>query len=125
MYPHRSLKICEILLFLKNSGKILVHKNDHDSCMARFRRFGQRMFVSRVVFIGPQILKTKAANDSDGLLYGLLVTAGQCSLLNVLESLSLRIGYSKRMLVAGTDWQYSIRSSLGLYWDFSAGRQGP
>ncbi len=58
--------------------------------------FRAQMFVFRVVFIGPQVFKTKTANYSDGLGYGLLVT------VNVLESLSLRIGYAKRMLVAVT-----------------------
>ncbi len=33
-----------------------------------------------MVFIGPQVFKTKDANDSDGLGYGLLVPAGQWSM---------------------------------------------
>ena len=49
------------------------------SCMARFRRFGQQMCVPRVVFIGQQHFKTKAANDLNELGYGLLVTIGQLS----------------------------------------------
>ena len=48
--------------------------------MARFRRFGEQMFVFRVVFIGPQVFKTKDAYDSDELGYGLQVTAGQWSM---------------------------------------------
>ncbi len=45
-----------------------------------FCHFGERVFAFRVVFIGPQVFKTKAANDSDGLGYDLLVTAGQWSM---------------------------------------------
>ena len=37
-------------------------------------------FVFRVVFIGPQVFKTKDANDSEGLGYGLLVPAGLWSM---------------------------------------------
>ena len=33
--------------------------------MARILRFGEQMLVSRVVFIGPQVFKTKVENDSD------------------------------------------------------------
>jgi hypothetical protein len=33
--------------------------------MARFLRFGEQMLVSRVVFIGLQVFKTKVENDSD------------------------------------------------------------
>ena len=35
---------------------------------------------NRVEFRGPQVFKTKDANDLDGLGYGLLVTAGQWSM---------------------------------------------
>jgi hypothetical protein len=64
------------------------------ACVPRFWQFGEQEFVFRVVFIGPQVFKTKDANDSEGLGYGLR------PVVNVLESLSLRIGYAKRMLVA-------------------------
>ena len=33
--------------------------------MARFRRFGEQMFVFRKVFIGPPVFKTNFDNDSD------------------------------------------------------------
>ncbi len=33
--------------------------------MARFRRFGEQMLVSREVFIGPPVFKTNLDNDSD------------------------------------------------------------
>ena len=70
---------------------------EEGACVPRFWQFGEQEFVFRVVFIGPQVFKTKDANDSEGLGYGLR------PVVNVLESLSLRIGYAKRMLVAVTD----------------------
>ena len=48
--------------------------------MPRFWQFGEQEFVFRVVFIGPQVFKTKDANDSEGLGYGLLVPAGLWSM---------------------------------------------
>ncbi len=48
--------------------------------MPRFWQFGEQGFVFRVVFIGPQVFKTKDANDSEGLGYGLLVTVGLWSM---------------------------------------------
>ena len=69
---------------------------EEGACVPRFWQFGEQEFVFRVVFIGPQVFKTKDANDSEGLGYGLR------PVVNVLESLSLRIGYAKRMLVAVT-----------------------
>ena len=67
---------------------------EEGACVPRFWQFGEQQFGFRVVFIGPQVFKTKDANDSEGLGYGLR------PVVNVLESLSLRIGYAKRMLVA-------------------------
>ncbi len=43
-------------------------------CVPRFWQFGEQQFGFRVVFIGPQVFKTKDANDSEGLGYGLLVS---------------------------------------------------
>ncbi len=66
--------------------------------MPQFWQFGEQQFGFRVVFVGPQVFKTKDANESEGLGYG------SCRpVVNVLESLSLRIGYAKRMLVAVTE----------------------
>ncbi len=48
--------------------------------MPRFWQFGEQEFVFRVAFIVPQVFKTKDANDSEGLGYGLLGTAGQWSI---------------------------------------------
>ncbi len=50
--------------------------------MPRFCQFGEQEFVFRVVFKARKFLKLnlKDANDSDGLGYGLLVTAGQWSM---------------------------------------------
>ncbi len=85
--------------------------------MPRLWQFGEQQFGFRVVFIGPQVFKTKDANDSDGLV----VPAGLWSMcwMCVSESLSLRIGYAKRMLVAvsakkctppcGLQWTTSTR----------------
>jgi hypothetical protein len=53
---------------------------EEGACMPRFCQFGEQVFVFRVVFIGPQVFKAKAANDSDKLGYGFLVTAGQWSM---------------------------------------------
>ena len=49
-------------------------------CVPRFWQFGEQQFGFRVVFIGPQVFKTKDANDSEGLGYGLLVPAGLWSM---------------------------------------------
>jgi len=38
---------------------------EEGACVPRFRRFGEQILVSREVFIGPQVFKTKDANDSD------------------------------------------------------------
>jgi hypothetical protein len=38
---------------------------EEGACVPRFWQFGEQEFVFRVVFIGPQVFKTKAANDSD------------------------------------------------------------
>ena len=56
--------------------------------MPRFWQFGEQEFVFRVVFIGPQVFKTKDANDSEGLGHGLLVPAasGQCVGVSVLTN---------------------------------------
>ncbi len=78
------------------------------ACVPRFWQFGEQEFVFRAVFIGPQVFKTKDANDSEGLGYGLR------PVVNVLESLSLRIGYAKRMLVA-VSVQVIIQLSLRIY----------
>ena len=53
---------------------------EEGACVPRFWQFGEQQFVSRVVFIGPQVFKTKDANDSEGLGYGLLVPAGLWSM---------------------------------------------
>jgi hypothetical protein len=52
--------------------------------MPQFCQFGEQVFVFGVVFIGPQVFKTKAVNDSDELGYCLLVTAGQWSMCWIL-----------------------------------------
>ena len=75
---------------------------EEGACVPRFWQLGEQEFVFRVVFIGPQVFKTKDANDSEGLGYGLR------PVVNVLESLSLRIGYAKRMLVA-VRGEYDLR----------------
>ena len=80
--------------FRGDSCKKGTETGEEGACMPRFRQFGEQQFGFRVVFIGPQVFKTKDANDSEGLGYGLR------PVVNVLESLSLRIGYAKRMLVA-------------------------
>ncbi len=49
---------------------------EEGACVPRFGQFGEQQFGFRVVFIGPQVFKTKDANDSEGLGYGLLVPAG-------------------------------------------------
>ena len=48
---------------------------EEGACVPRFWQFGEQQFGFRVVFIGPQVFKTKDANDSEGLGYGLLVPA--------------------------------------------------
>ena len=53
---------------------------EEGACVPRFWQFGEQEFVFRVVFIGPQVFKTKDANDSEGLGYGLLVPAGLWSM---------------------------------------------
>jgi hypothetical protein len=53
---------------------------EEGACVPRFWQFGEQQFGFRVVFIGPQVFKTKDANDSEGLGYGLLVTAGLWSM---------------------------------------------
>ena len=53
---------------------------EEGACVPRFWQFGEQEFVFRVVFIGPQVFKTKDANDSEGLGHGLLVPAGQWSM---------------------------------------------
>ena len=53
---------------------------EEGACVPRFWQFGEQQFGFRVVFIGPQVFKTKDANDSEGLGYGLLVPAGQWSM---------------------------------------------
>ena len=53
---------------------------EEGACVPRFWQFGEQQFGFRVVFIGPQVFKTKDANDSEGLGYGLLVPAGLWSM---------------------------------------------
>ena len=73
------------------------------ACMPRFCQFGEQLFVFRVAFIGPQVFKTEAANDWDEVRRTRIRLPSSCRpVVNVLESLSLLIGYAKRMLVAVT-----------------------
>ena len=55
-------------------------RGEDGACVPRFWQFGEQQFGFRVVFIGPQVFKTKDANDSEGLGYGLLVPAGLWSM---------------------------------------------
>jgi hypothetical protein len=67
--------------------------------MARFLRFGGQMLVSRVVFIGQQVFKTKVENDSDIHRPASLFTAGPLNvwaahnLLNWLRKTHARGGH--------------------------------
>jgi hypothetical protein len=65
------------------SGKDSAEIGEEGSFMARILQFGEQMLVSRLVFIGPQVFKTKVDNDSD---ITSLLAAGP---LNVWKSHSL------------------------------------
>ncbi len=127
--------------FRGESCKKGTETGEEGACMPRFGQFGEQVSVFRVVFLGQQVFETKAANDSDALGYGLLVTAGQWSMcwslcpyesvtLNACSWRSLRTSGQRRRRQRGPSSKPSsivaprVLSCYFLEWPCSAERAG-